>query len=136
MNGNVLKNEPLIIGASNATASGRYVEVSNCDRLTITVVATVSAATLQATVSLGTTNDDPVLSTFPTLTNGTLIASTTPATWTYAAGVLTANNPAIGTHELTIDYGRFGKWVRAAYVYTSGGGAIDLRVMLGAWSVG
>jgi hypothetical protein len=128
------KNELLIVGASTTDTSGRYIEVSNCDILTATFVVSVSAATLSATFSIGGTNDNPEVSSFPVLTNGTVI-TTLPGTYTYTNGVLTIANQAIGTSEVTVSFSRFPKWVRASYTYTSGGGTVDAKVIASAWSV-
>lgn len=128
------KNELLISGASTANTSGRYIEVSNCDFLTATLVVTVSANTLVANVSLGTTNDNPDISAFPVLSNGVAITAL-PTGFTVTAGVLAIASPAVGTYEVTLSYPRFGKWIRAAYNYTSGGGSVDAKVIASAWSV-
>lgn len=132
----VSKTEILLAGASTADLSGRYVEVANCDFLTVTTVVNVSANTLVASVAIGGSNDNPDVSTFPILSNGTLI-TVAPTGWTFtpATGLLTAASPAIGTFEMTVSYARFPRWIRAFYDYTSGGGTVDAKVIATAWSV-
>lgn len=130
----IAKTEQLIVGASTTSLIGRYTEASNCEKLTMTLVFIASAGTLAATVSLGSTNDDPLVSSFPALTNGDAIAGLTTGI-TYAAGVITVASPAAGTYEVTVSYPSFAKWVRPSYVYTSGGGTVDLKVIVSAWSV-
>ena len=131
----ILKTVDLIAGASNADVVGRYLETSNCLRLSMTATVVVSANTLSATIGLGGTNNDPLVSTFPLLTTGATI-TVVPAGWAFSAatGLLTATSPAIGTHEITIDYSRFPKWINAVYDYASGGGTIDARVTVALWS--
>jgi hypothetical protein len=133
----IFKNQT-VLGASNADASGITVQVSNCDKLTLTVALSVTAATLQGTITLKGTSDpvtalDPT-STLPVLTTGALITAA-PSGITFASNAITLNNPAIGTYEVTVAYSSFPAWVRPVYDYTSGGGTVDVRATLGAWSV-
>lgn len=133
----ILKNQPALV-ASAASAVGQTIQVSNCDKLTLTVTLSVSAATLQGTLTLNGTSDpmtalDPG-SALPVLTTGAFI-TTAPSGITFASNAVTFNNPAIGTYEVTVSYSSFPAWVRPAFAYTSGGGTVDLRATLGAWSV-
>jgi hypothetical protein len=133
----IFKSQPVLAG-SDADVSGLTVQVSNCDKLTLTITLSVTAATLQATIAL-TGTSDPVTaleptSTLPVLTTGALITAA-PSGITFASNAITLNNPAIGTYEVTIAYSSFPAWVRAVYDYTSGGGTVDVRATLGAWSV-
>ena len=135
----ILKSQTVLVASTNDT-TGQTVQVSNCQSLTLTITAAVSAATLSATVRLCGTNDDTLAlnpsSTLPTLNTGAAI-TVAPAEIVYddATGLLTFTNPAIGTHEVTLAFSSFPKWVRPVYDYTSGGGTVDLRVVIGAWSV-
>lgn len=133
----IFKNQTLL-AASSADATGLTVQVSNCDKLTLTVTAVVTVATLQATIVLTGTSDPNVAldpsSTLPVLTTGALI-SAAPSGITFASNAITFNNPAIGTHEVTVAYSSFPAWVRPVQDYTSGGGDVDTRVVIGAWSV-
>ena len=116
---------------------GRTFRVINCDALTIAVVATVSAATLQATLALTGTNDDgrafDTSAVLPALTSGALITAV-PGTVTFTGGLLTFNNLGIGTQEIILDYTGFTKWVRPVWTFTSGGGAVSVQATLAAWS--
>ena len=137
MSNQVSKTEILLAGASTLEgAVGRYVEVANCDFLTVTTVVNVSANTLVASVAIGGSNDDPLVSSFPILSNGILI-TVAPTGWTFTpeTGLLTAASPAIGTYEMTVSYARFPRWIKAFYDYTSGGGTVDAKVIATAWSV-
>ena len=125
-----------LIAAGSASSSGRYTQISSCDMLTMTVVLSVSAATLQGTIALGCTNDDPEVSAFPAMTGGTAItAMPTGFTYSSSTGLITLNNPSVGISEMTVSYTQFTKWIRASYTYTSGGGSVDLKVITSAWSV-
>jgi len=133
----IFKSQPILAG-SNADTAGLTVQVSNCDKLTLTLALSVTAATLQGTVTLNGTSDpvtalDPT-SALPVLTTGALITAA-PSGITFASNAITLNNPAIGTYEVTVAYSSFPAWVRAVYDFTSGGGTVDLRATIGAWSV-
>lgn len=133
----IFKSQP-VLGASTADTSGLTVQVSNCDKLTLTLALSVTANTLQATVTLTGTSDpvtalDPT-STLPVLTTGALITAA-PSGITFASNAITLNNPGVGTWEVTVAYSSFPAWVRAVYDYTSGGGTVDARATIGAWSV-
>lgn len=131
----ILKSQTML-AASTADVTGSAIQVSNCQAVSVTVRASVSAATLAATVAIGGTNADPTASSFPALTTGKLVTPLpTGITFTPATGVLAFATAAIGIHEVTIAYTEFPKWIRAAYDYTSGGGDVDVQVTLGAWSV-
>jgi hypothetical protein len=135
----IAKTVPLLDGVSNpgnANYTSRYVELTNCQRLSLTTVVSVTVNDFAGTIGLGGTNDEPLVSTFPLVTTGTVITSALPAGWTFstATGLLTAATPAIGTYEFTIDYSRFPKWARALYTYSAGTGTITARVILAAWS--
>lgn len=134
----LLKTIPLV--ASTANLNGQTVELSSCSKMSLTVLVSVSAATLSATVQVTGTNDDArasdLSSVLPTLNNGVVITGgALPGTVTYTNGVLAFANLAIGTYEVTIDYPTFPKWARVVYTYTSGGGTVDLRATLAVWSV-
>lgn len=134
----LVKSQALLAG-SNVDLVGSAIEVSNCAALSVTVRLNVTAATLAATVAIGGTNLDPFgtpAPSFPALLTGKVIAGgSTEVDFEPTTGVLTIASPAIGTHEVTIAFTEFPKWVRAAYDYTSGGGTVDMLVWLAAWSV-
>lgn len=125
--------------ASNANVTGQTIELSSCSALSLTVLVSVSAATLVGSVQLTATNDDAraydLTSTLPALTNGVAITPLPANITLEATGLLTFASPAIGTHEITIAYPAFPKWVRPRYVFGSGGGTVDARVTVAAWSV-
>lgn len=133
----IFKNQPVLSGSS-ADVVGQTVQVSGCDKLQLTVTLTVSANTLQGTLTLtGTGNPATALdpsSTLPVLTTGALITAA-PSGITFASNAITFNNPAIGTYEVTVAYSSFPAWVRPVYDYTSGGGTVDVSAVLSAWSV-
>lgn len=131
----ILKSQMMLV-ASTTDVTGSAIQVSNCQTVSVTVRASVTAATLSATVAIGGTNADPEASSFPALVTGKLVtALPSGVTFDAATGVLTFATAAIGVHEITIAYTEFPKWVRAAYDYTSGGGTVDVQIVLGAWSV-
>ena len=137
----IFKNQP-ILSASTASVVGSPVQVSMTAALSVTVIVSVSAATLDADVVFTGTNDSAraldLTSTLPPLTTGTVITSPVPnpsVTYTAATGVLSFANLAIGTYEVTVAFTSWPTWFRAQYDYSTGGGSVDLRVVLGAWSV-
>lgn len=129
------KNQTLI-AAGAADAIGGFMQVSNCQMLTMTVLVSVDATLLVSSFSLGGTNDNPLVSDFPVLSTGKLI-TVAPSGWVFtpATGLLVSSTPAIGTHEITIAYTDFPAWVRPSYDFTSGGGVVDARVIVSTWSV-
>lgn len=135
----ILKSQ-IVLSASTTDVSGQTVQVSGCYALTLTATVVVTAATLSAAIKLTGTNDDATAldpsTVLPTIVGGQLI-TTAPAEITYTAntGVLAFANPPIGTHEVTLAFPNFPKWIRPVYDYTSGGGTVDVRVIVGAWSV-
>jgi len=135
----ILKSQ-IVLTASNVDVSGQTVQVSGCHALTLTATLSVTAATLAAVIRLTGTNDDATAldpsSVLPTIVGGQLI-TVSPAEITYTAntGVLAIANAPIGTHEVTLSFPNFPKWIRPVYDYTSGGGTVDVRVIVGAWSV-
>ena len=135
----ILKSQTVLV-ASTANVSGQTIQVSNCQSLTLTVTASVDAATLVAALRLTGTNDDASAldpsSILPTLNTGEIITvAPTEITYTAATGVLAYASPEVGTHEVTLAFTRFPKWVRPVFDYDSGGGAVDVRVVIGSWSV-
>lgn len=134
----LLKSQPILI-ASSADVVGAPIQVSNCQSLSVTVRVVASAATLAATVAIGGTNLDPFSEpapTFPALLTGKVIAGgSTEVDFEPTTGVLTIANAPIGLSEVTIAFTEFPKWIRASYDYASGGGTVDLQVVLAAWSV-
>lgn len=133
----LVQETPVLLAAS-ATQIGRTVKLSNCDKVTLSIVATVSAATLQATIGLTGTNDEARaadgVTTLPAVI-GALI-SVVPGTVTYSTttGLLTFNNLGIGTQEIVINYANFPRWARPVYTFTSGGGTVSISASIGAWS--
>lgn len=128
---------PLLTGAS-ATQIGRTVRLANCDKVTLSVVVTVTAATLQATLGFAGTNDEARaadgVSAIPTISSAALI-SVVPGTVTLpATGLLTFNNLGIGTQEVVINYTNFPRYARPVWTFTSGGGTVSVSVSVGAWS--
>lgn len=132
-----LVQETTLLG-SNVSATGRTVRLANCDKVTLSVVATVTAATLQATLALTGTNDEARaadgVSTLPAII-GALI-SVVPGTVSYSTttGLLTFNNLGIGTQEVVINYANFPRWARPVWTFTSGGGTVEVTVTVAAWS--
>jgi hypothetical protein len=129
----------LVLSGSSGTQIGRTVRVPSCDSVVLSVVATVTAATLQATLGLTGTNDDARAfdtgAVLPALTSAALI-SVVPGTVTFSTttGLLTFNNLGIGTQEIVIDYTGFTKWVRPVWTFTSGGGVVSVAATIAAWS--
>lgn len=136
----IVKNQQLL-GAGSADASGYTVQVSQCNKLTMSVFVTVTAATLVGTVALTGTNDDaralditPL--SLPTLATGKeLSVLPTGFTFTPTTGLLAVSSPAIGTYEVILSYSDFPKWIRPVYDFTSGGGTVSVSATVSAWSV-
>ena len=75
-------------------------------------------------------------STLPTLNTGKIISvAPTEIAYSDTTGLLSYASPGVGTHEVTLAFASFPKWVRPVYDFTSGGGTVDLRAVIGAWSV-
>lgn len=135
----ILKSQTVLV-ASTSDVTGQTVQVSSCSRLTMTVTVVVTEATLAAEVVLCGTNSDALAldpsSSVPVLNTGKII-TVAPAeiTYTAATGVLAVANAPVGKHEVTLAFSDFPKWVRPVYDYDAGGGAVDVRVTIGAWSV-
>jgi hypothetical protein len=134
----ILMTELALVG-TGATQIGRTLSVPKVDRLTMGVVVSVTAATLQATLALTGTNDNvrafDTSQVLPALTSGVLITAV-PGTVTLAAtGLLTFNNLGIGTQDVTIAFtGGFTKWIRPVWTFTSGGGTVSVQATVCAWS--
>lgn len=130
-----LKTQQLLASGA-ADKIGYYMQVSNCSVLTMTAVVSVDATLLVSSFALGGTNDDPLVSAFPVLATGKLV-TVAPAgfVFTPATGLLVSSTPAVGTHEITIAYTEFPQWVRPIFDFTSGGGVVDVKVIVSAWSV-
>lgn len=132
-----LVTEPALL-ATGATQIGRSIKVANCDKVTLSVTVTVTAATLQATLSLtGTSDNERALDTtavLPVLTTGTLITAVPGTVTLPGTGLLTFNNLGIGTQEIIISYSAFPKWVRPIWTFTSGGGTVAVSATIAAWS--
>lgn len=131
-----LVTEVALVG-TGATQIGRSIRVANCDKVTLSCVVSVTAATLQATLALTGTNDnDRALdnaAVLPALTTGALV-SAVPGTVTYAGNAITFNNLGIGTQEVVVSYSGFPKWVRPIWTFASGGGTVSVQATIGAWS--
>lgn len=129
-------SEIALVGVG-ATQQGRSIKVTNCDKVLMTLVITTSAATLVGTLTLTGTNDnDRALdgaASLPVLTTGTAI-SALPANITFASNAITFASPAAATHEITVSYSSFPKWVRPVFTFTSGGGTITDQVTIAGWS--
>lgn len=126
------------LNASSATQIGRTIKLSNCDKVTLSVTVTVTAATLQATLALTGTNDEARaadgVTSLPAI-RGALI-SDVPLTVTYSTttGLLTFNNLDIGTQEVVLSFANFPRWARPVWTFTSGGGTVAVSAYVGGWS--
>jgi hypothetical protein len=135
----LLKLQP-VLSASTADISGQTIQVSNTAVLTLTVTVVVSANTLDADLWLTGTNDansaiDPT-SVLPILATGKAITVLPSGfAFTPATGILAISTPAIGTYEMTLAFSEFPAFVRTVYSYDAGGGDVDVRAVIGAWSV-
>jgi len=133
----ILVSEVALIAASG-TQIGRPIRVAGCDELSVSLVVSVTANTLQATFALGGSNDDVRAAdygaTLPALTTGTTSTLLTGVTYSGTTGLVTFNNPAIGTYEVVITYSAFPRTVRPLWTFTSGGGTVSAAATICAWS--
>lgn len=128
------------IQSASGTTIGRPIRVAGCDRLSVSFTVSVTAATLQGSLSLGGSGDDTRAQDYgaalPALTSGTNSALPTGITYSGTTGLFTLNNPSIGTSEFVITYtaGTFPRFVRPLYTFVSGGGTVAVSCTVAAWS--
>lgn len=124
-----------ILAAGAADANSPWRELTGFSSYSWTIRLTVTAATLQGTIKIHGTNNAPPDTTIanePLLVNGTLL-SPADAAMAHAAGVITINNPSIGTHTIVLTFPAFPQFVMAEWDYTTGGGTVDLQVRTSGW---
>ena len=122
----------LLIGASVTTLPVNWQQTARCMIQSLTVRVVVSAATLQATVTLKASDFDTKTGSEATFT-GFTVASALPTGVTYSNGVITINNASIGTSEVVLTSQAVPRWVGAIYTYTSGGGTVAVNACLSGW---
>lgn len=122
-----------ILSAASASAKSPWFELTDFGQFSVTVRASVTAATLQGTLTLRGTNNSPQDAAEAALTNGTVITAL-PTGVTHAAGVITLNNPSIGASSVTIAFAQLPQFILADYVFTSGGGTVLLTVQAAGWT--
>jgi hypothetical protein len=122
----------IIAGAGAANASSEWIKMSRTFPVSYTARVTVTAATLQATLRILCTDFD-AKSGFEAVNTEFVAAGPLPTGFTYANGVLTANNPPIGTYEIPMTALGVPRFIRAVWGYTSGGGTVALDVALSGW---
>lgn len=126
-----------VLAAAAADATSTPFECLGMATLTATVIVSVTSADLQAVLTFQGTSADTGDSAFPA--NTSLAASTplpTGFTFDAATGTITANNPGVGTHEISVHFARVLRWARCLWDYTSGGGTVNAKVTLSGWSIG
>lgn len=125
-----------VLNAASASANSDWQELTGFSPFTFTatVTLTVSAATLQGTLKVHGTNNFPqnAVATEPLMANGVLV-SPADAAMGHAAGVITINNPGIGTHEIVLSWPQLPQWMLWEYAFTSGGGTVALAVRTAGW---
>jgi len=124
-----------ILVAASTSLNSAWFECTGLGQLSLSVRLSPSAATLQGTLTIRGTNTVPQDTTPPALVNGTLL-SPADAAMGHAAGVITFNNPSVAIHEITLTFPQFPQFIRADYVFTSGGGTVSLIVTASGWAVG
>ena len=127
-----IDNYALTAGA--ASANSAPIDVAGVAHAWIEITTTVAAATLQGTILIGGGITDPGGGTLPAIivaTEATPVV--TGAAFVAATGVLTFNNPAIGTYRQLIRISNPPKLLQLIYTYTSGGGAMSVRARVWGW---
>jgi hypothetical protein len=125
-----------VLIAQGASKNSDWIELTgfNPNSYTAGITLTVSAATLQGTLKVHGTNNFPQLpvATEPLLVSGVLLTPV-DATMAHAAGVITVNNPGIGTHEIIMAWPQLPQWVLWEWTFTGGGGTVALAVRTAGW---
>lgn len=125
-------NANLLSAASTASVPVSWHQTARCVVQSLTVRIAVSAATLQATLTLKATDFDVKSGSEATFT-GFTVASALPTGVTYSNGVITINNASVGTSEVVFTAVAVPRWVGAVYTYTTGGGTVQVDAALSGW---
>jgi hypothetical protein len=122
-----------ILQAGAVSQKSDWIELTGFSQYTWTVRVSVTAATLAGTLNIRGTNNTPQDAVEPILITPGLMTAL-PANITYASpGAIVFASPAIATHEISLNFPSFPQFVQADWVFTSGGGTVDLRVRTAGW---
>lgn len=121
-------------GAGDANSDWQELTGFRASTFTATITLTVSAATLQGVLRVRGTNNFPqnAVATEPLMAAGTLV-SAADAAMAHAAGVITVNNPSIGTHIIVLTWPALPQWQMWEWDFTGGGGTVALAVRTAGW---
>jgi hypothetical protein len=125
-------NANLLSAAGTSGVAVAWHQSARCLVQSLTVRMTVSAATLQATLTLKATDFDTKSGAEAVFT-GFSVVSALPTGVTYANGVLTINNVGVGTAEVVFTAVAVPRWIGAVWAYTSGGGTVAVDACLSGW---
>jgi hypothetical protein len=132
-----LVQEVALLGSSG-TQIGRTIKIANCSHVSVGLVVTVTAATLQATFGMGGTNDENRAAdqaiALPIVNSGTASVLASGITFSSTTGLLTFNNLGIGTTEAVLTFTSFPRYARPLWTFTSGGGTVSVAATICAWS--
>lgn len=132
-----LVQEVALIGSAG-TQIGRTINMANCDKVSVSLVVTTTAATLVGTFGVGGTDDDSRAADEAIALVAVAGGSTSvlPANITYssATGLVTFASPAAATHEVVMTFTSFPKYFRPLFTYTSGGGTVSVTATVAGWS--
>jgi hypothetical protein len=117
-----------------ASASGAWVELSYCTAASMTFRFNTSGANLVGTVTLRGTNNPVQDVAEPPLLNTTIITNTNATQITMTAGVISiATGIGAGIIAFTVVLPAFPQFVKADYVFTSGGGTVVMNGYVSGW---
>lgn len=119
------------INAESADQTSAVLDTSRMDNLFLQVTATVTAATLSATVAVGTGIEPGSPAALPTVP--VVAISTLPSGISLVSGVLTFATAAIGTHTILLKLAEPAPASIVTYDYTSGGGTVSMIVRAFGW---